>query len=51
VRTSYYGPEYMRILRKNLVRSGVRILDQSPALELLLADDGAVAGARGIRRS
>jgi len=50
VRTSYYGPEYMRILRKRLVRSGVKILDQSPALELLVAADGSVAGARGIRR-
>jgi len=50
VRSSYYGPEYMRILRKRLVRSGVKILDQSPALELLLAEDGSVAGARGIRR-
>ncbi|MET0387631.1 MAG: FAD-binding protein [Polyangiales bacterium] len=50
VRNSYYGPEYMRILRKRLLRSGVQILDQSPALELLLADDGSVAGARGIRR-
>ena len=50
VRNSYYGPEYMRVLRKRLLRSGVRILDQSPALELLLADDGSVAGARGLRR-
>ncbi|BAZ33519.1 fumarate reductase/succinate dehydrogenase flavoprotein-like protein (plasmid) [Cylindrospermum sp. NIES-4074] len=50
VRQSYYGPEYMRILRKNLLRVGVQILDQSPALELLLADDGSVAGARGVQR-
>ncbi len=50
VRQSYYGPEYMRVLRKNLMRVGVQILDQSPALELLLADDGSVAGARGVQR-
>ncbi|MFQ4143318.1 FAD-binding protein [Chlorogloeopsis sp. ULAP02] len=50
VRQSYYGPEYMRVLRKNLLRIGVQILDQSPALELLLADDGSVAGARGVQR-
>ncbi|MCG6138412.1 MAG: FAD-binding protein [Nostoc sp. LLA-1] len=50
VRQSYYGPEYMRVLRKKLLRIGVQILDQSPALELLLADDGSVAGARGVQR-
>jgi succinate dehydrogenase/fumarate reductase flavoprotein subunit len=50
VRQSYYGPEYMRVLRKNLLRIGVQILDQSPALELLLANDGSVAGARGVQR-
>jgi succinate dehydrogenase/fumarate reductase flavoprotein subunit len=50
VRNSYYGPEYMRVLRKKLLDMGVQILDQSPALELLLANDGSVAGARGIRR-
>jgi succinate dehydrogenase/fumarate reductase flavoprotein subunit len=50
VRQSYYGPEYMRVMRKTLLRAGVQILDQSPALELLLAEDGSVAGARGIQR-
>lgn len=50
VRQSYYGLEYMRVLRKTLLRAGVQILDQSPALELLLADDGSVAGARGVQR-
>ncbi|MFB2837326.1 FAD-dependent oxidoreductase [Floridanema evergladense] len=50
IRQSYYGPEYMRILRKNLLRLGVQILDQSPVLELLLANDGSVAGARGVQR-
>ena len=50
VRQSYYGPEYMRVHRKNLLRMGVQILDQSPVLELLLAEDGSVAGARGVQR-
>ena len=50
VRQSYYGPEYMRVLRKSLLRAGVQIFDQSPALELLLAEDGSVAGARGVQR-
>ncbi|BDI34281.1 oxidoreductase [Capsulimonas corticalis] len=44
------GSETMRIMRKELLRSGITILDQSPALELLVDDDGAVAGARGIQR-
>jgi succinate dehydrogenase/fumarate reductase flavoprotein subunit len=50
VRRGLQGPEYMRLMRKVVTRSGVRILDQSPALELLLDRDGAVAGARGIQR-
>jgi succinate dehydrogenase/fumarate reductase flavoprotein subunit len=37
-------------MRKQVVRSRVRILDQSPALELLRNGDGEVAGARGVRR-
>jgi len=44
------GSETMRILRKVLLQKGVKVLDQSPALELLLDDEGAVAGARGINR-
>lgn len=44
------GPEYMRALRASALELGVRILDQSPALELLTDADGAVAGARGVRR-
>jgi succinate dehydrogenase/fumarate reductase flavoprotein subunit len=44
------GPEYMRALRQLAESLGVRILDQSPALELLLHADGSVAGARGVRR-
>jgi succinate dehydrogenase/fumarate reductase flavoprotein subunit len=44
------GPEYMRTMRRLVKRSGARILDQSPALELLVRDDGSVGGARGVRR-
>lgn len=40
---SLQGPEYMRLMRRRVKASGVRILDHSPALELLL-DDGGVAG-------
>src|ERR1700678_3781307 len=50
VRKGVQGPEYMRRMRKQVVRSKVRILDQSPALELLRGGDGEVAGARGVRR-
>jgi succinate dehydrogenase/fumarate reductase flavoprotein subunit len=50
IRNSYYGPEYLRVLRRRLSKLGVQILDQSPALELLVTRDGSVAGARGIRR-
>lgn len=44
------GPEVMRIMRKRLKQLGVRILDQSPAQELLVDDEGNVAGARGLQR-
>ncbi|GAB7127704.1 FAD-binding protein [Silvimonas sp. JCM 19000] len=44
------GPEYMRAMRQLALDHGVRILDQAPALELLLHADGAVAGARGHQR-
>jgi succinate dehydrogenase/fumarate reductase flavoprotein subunit len=49
-RNSLQGPEYMRLMRKRVKASGVTILDHSPALELLVDDDGAVAGAIGVRR-
>jgi len=49
-RTSLQGPEYMRLMRKRTKRAAVTILDHSPALELLLDDNGAVAGASGLRR-
>jgi succinate dehydrogenase/fumarate reductase flavoprotein subunit len=42
------GPEYMRLMRKLVQKAGVRILDHSPALELL-GDEHGVGGARGLR--
>src|SRR4051794_33485308 len=44
------GPEYMRRRRAWLKRSGVRILDHSPVLDLLVDPAGAVGGAAGHRR-
>jgi succinate dehydrogenase/fumarate reductase flavoprotein subunit len=44
------GPEYLRALRRYARATGVRILDHHPALELLLHDDGSVAGAAGFAR-
>ena len=44
------GPEYLRALRKQAEDAGVVILDQSPALQLLLHRDGSVAGATGVQR-
>lgn len=49
-RTSLQGPEYMRLMRKRVKEAGARILDHSPALELLVDDSGAVAGAAGVNR-
>lgn len=49
-RGSLRGADYLRFMRRRLRKAGVRILDQSPALELLLSD-GAAAGAVGITRS
>lgn len=49
-RTSLQGPDYMRLMRKRVKESGARILDHSPALELLVNDDGAVTGAAGVNR-
>jgi succinate dehydrogenase/fumarate reductase flavoprotein subunit len=48
-RRSLQGPEYMKLMRKRVKAAGVRILDHSPALELLGDSDG-VAGAAGIQR-
>jgi len=49
-RNSLQGPEYMRLMRKRTKQAGVTILDHSPALELLVDEKGAVAGASGVRR-
>ncbi|MEM5316029.1 FAD-binding protein [Paraburkholderia sp. JHI869] len=49
-RTSLQGPEYMRLLRKQVKASGARVLDHSPALELLIDARGVVAGAKGVHR-
>ncbi|MGV0745117.1 FAD-dependent oxidoreductase [Mycolicibacterium sp. XJ870] len=50
MRSSLQGPEYMRRMRRKAHRSGVRILDHHPALELTVDDDGVVNGANGIAR-
>ncbi|WLP89087.1 FAD-binding protein [Gordonia sp. NB41Y] len=50
IRTGVQGPEYMRRMRAWVQRKGVRILDHSPALELLVDADGRVSGAAGVRR-
>ncbi len=44
------GPEYLRALRRLASDLGVRILDHHPALELVADPDGAVVGAKGLRR-
>ncbi|CAO3428413.1 FAD-dependent oxidoreductase [Azospirillum endophyticum] len=44
------GPEYLRAMRRKIHKHGVRILDQSPALELLAESGGSIVGARGLRR-
>ncbi len=44
------GPEYLRALRAYALDSGVRLLDHHPALELLIHQDGSVAGAAGYAR-
>lgn len=48
-RTRLRGPDYMKLMRRQVRQAGVVILDHSPALELLVDEDGAVAGARGLR--
>jgi succinate dehydrogenase/fumarate reductase flavoprotein subunit len=49
-RDSLQGPEYMRLMRRRVKEAGVKILDHSPALELLVDEEGVVAGAQGVRR-
>lgn len=48
---SLQGPEYMRLMRRQAKAAGVRILDHSPALELLRDAAGTVAGAFGLHRA
>ncbi|MBE1462896.1 FAD-binding protein [Kibdelosporangium phytohabitans] len=50
LRNGLQGPEYMRRMRAWVRRSGVRILDHSPVVELLVDSSGAAAGAVGHRR-
>ncbi|GGJ70611.1 FAD-dependent oxidoreductase [Streptomyces brasiliensis] len=50
LRRGLQGPEYMRRMRLRVQRAGVRVLDHSPVLELLVDEDGSVAGAAGYRR-
>lgn len=49
-RRSLQGPEYMKLMRQQIKRAGVKILDHSPALELLVDAEGIVAGATGVNR-
>ncbi len=49
-RANLRGPDYMRFMRQLVERAGVRILDHSPALELLADGDGVVGGAAGHHR-
>lgn len=43
------GPDYMRFMRGQVAKRGVRLLDHHPILELL-GDGHAVAGAHGLSR-
>jgi succinate dehydrogenase/fumarate reductase flavoprotein subunit len=43
------APQYLKFMRGWALRSGVKILDHSPALELLRDADGSVVGARGFQ--
>src|SRR3954471_4402915 len=48
-RANLRGPDYMHFMRRRALRSGVRIFDHHPALELLGDGDGVV-GASGVDR-
>jgi len=43
-------PNVLAFLRQQVERAGVRILDHSPVLELLVDDDGVAVGAAGVNR-
>lgn len=51
IRDDLQGPEYMRRQRTRVQRLGVRILDHTPALELLVDGDGVVSGALALDRA
>ncbi|MFE1881459.1 FAD-binding protein [Streptomyces diastatochromogenes] len=51
IRNDLQGPEYMRRQRTRAQRLGVRILDRTPALELLVDADGVVSRARALARA
>ncbi|MFF7127337.1 FAD-dependent oxidoreductase [Streptomyces sp. NPDC008240] len=51
IRNDLQGPEYMRRQRTRVQRMGVRILDHTPALELLVDADAVVSGARALDRT
>src|SRR5690606_17357465 len=46
----FIGGYTLHFLRKALKRAGVKILDHSPALELLRDEQGQVCGASGVTR-
>ncbi|WP_454190872.1 FAD-dependent oxidoreductase [Paenibacillus sp. Marseille-Q7038] len=48
-RNHLHGPEYMALMRKQVKKAGVTVLDHAPALELLV-DEHGVGGARGVLR-
>lgn len=48
-RNHLHGPEYMSIMRKQVKKAGVKVLDHAPAIELLV-DEHGVGGARGVLR-
>lgn len=50
LRGSLQGPDYMRLMRKQVKAAGATIIDHSPALELLVNEAGAVCGATGVNR-
>lgn len=50
VKEDLQGPEYMRRQRLRVQRLGVRILDHTPALRLLVDDAGVVSGAVAVER-
>jgi succinate dehydrogenase/fumarate reductase flavoprotein subunit len=50
IRDDLQGPEYMRRQRKRVRGLGVRILDHTPAIELLVDADGVVSGATVLER-